>query len=100
MQASVHSDQDSRNEEEAMKLDCVLPIQGVNWSVAVLVTISWNEFQSIITKKLNVRTAEITLSYRFSSFTAAENSEVLYTQDHFQTMITKVKDFLTGKQKV
>lgn len=100
MQASVHSDQDSHNEERPLKLDCVLPIQGVNWPVVVSVTISWNQFQSIIAEKLNVRTEEITLSYRFSSFTAAENSEVLCTRDHFQTMITKAKDFLTGKRKV
>jgi len=84
----------------ALKLDCVLPIQGVNWPVVVPVTISWNEFRLTIAEELGVRTKEMTLSYRFSSFSAAENSEVLCTHDHFQTMIAKAKDFLTGKRKV
>ena len=97
---SIYSDQDSSEEEEAPKLDCVLPIQGVNWPVVVPVTISWSKFRSIVAEELGVRAEEIALSYRFSSFTAAENSEVLCTRDHFQTMVIKVKDFLTGKQKV
>lgn len=95
----IHSNEGS-DENEALKLDCVLLIQGVNWPVVVPVTIAWDEFQSIIAKKLNMRAEEITLSYKFSSFAAAENSEVLCTQDHFQTMIAKAKDFLTGKRRV
>jgi hypothetical protein len=95
------SDPDQSDDlEESLTLDCVLPIQGINYPVKVPVTISWGYFQSIIAKELNARIGEITLSYRFSSFAAAENSEALCTPGHFQNMIAKAKDFLTGKQKV
>jgi hypothetical protein len=94
-----HSGEDT-SKEEALQLDCALPIRGVNWPVAVSVTTTWNEFLSTIANKLNVGTEEITFSYRFSSFTASENSEVLCTRDNHQAMITKAKDFLTRKQRV
>lgn len=68
--------------------------------MAVPVTIPWEHFQSIIAGVLGVRAGEIKLSYRFSSFTASENAEVLCSQDHFQTMIARAKEFLTGKRKV
>lgn len=100
IEANVCSDQNSDAEEEPLKLECVVPIKGVNWPVVVPVTISWDCFQSTIADELSVGTDEIKLSYRFSSFTAAENSEVLCSRDHFRKMITKAKDFLTGKRKV
>lgn len=40
------------------------------------------------------------LSYRFSSFTAADNAEVLCSQDHFRTMIVRAKEYLMGMRKV
>ena len=101
MPRDIQSDQGvSSKEDESLNLDCVLPIKGVNWPVVVPVASSWGYFQSIVAKQLGTRIEEITLSYRFSSFTAAENSEVLCTPGHFQTMIAKAKDFLTGKRKV
>ena len=95
----THSGEDTTR-EEALQLDCALPIQGLNWPVTVPVATSWNQFLSIIAKALNVGTEEIMLSYRFSSFTASENSEVLRTRDHYQAMIARAKDFLTGKRRV
>ena len=78
----------------------MIPIQGVNWPVVVPVTISWENFQMIIADKLGASTGEIKLSYRFSSFTAADNAEVLCLKEHFQKMMAKAKEFLTGKRKV
>lgn len=100
MNANVCSDRDSTSEEELPQLEFAVPVQGVNWPVVVPVTISWDQFQSTIADKLGVSTNEIKLSYRFSSFTAAEISEVLCSRDHFQKMITRAKEFLTGKRKV
>lgn len=97
--ADAHSGEDS-SREEAPKLDCALAKDGVNYPVRVPVSTPWNEFLPIVARELGVKREEITLSYRFSSFTASENSEALRTQDHYQTMITRAKDFLTGKQKV
>ena len=94
------SDQDLALEEGPLKLECVVPINGVNWPVVVPVTISWEQFQSTIANKLGANSEEIRLSYRFSSFTAAENAEVLCSHDHFQKMMTKANEFLTGKRKV
>jgi len=78
----------------------VLQIQNLNWPVVVPVNITWKAFQSVVTEKLISEPGEIILSYRFSSFTAAENPEALGTKEHFMTVITKAKVFLTGKQKV
>jgi len=78
----------------------MVPIQGINWPVVVPVTTSWDRFQSIITSELGTSTKEIKLSYRFSSFTASDNAEVLCSHDYFQKMIAKAKEFLTGKCKV
>ena len=96
---NVHYTKDS-SDEEPLKLECVLPIRNINWPVDVPVTISWRRFQSIVAGKLNMEPEEIELSYRFSSFTAADNAEVLCSQDHFQTMVMRAKEFLTGKRKV
>ena len=41
-----------------------------------------------------------TIVLQVSSFTAADNAEVLCSQDHFQTMVMRAKEFLTGKRKV
>lgn len=54
----------------------------------------------MIAEALGARVGEIKLSYRFSSFTASENAEVLCSQDHFQKMMARAKEFLTGKRKV
>ena len=94
------SDQDPALEEGPLKLECVVPINGVNWPVVIPVTISWDQFQSTIANKLGTNSEEIRLSYRFSSFTAAENAKVLCSQDHFQKMMMKANEFLTGKRKV
>ena len=63
-------------------------------------TVTWNQFKSTIANELSTSPDEIKLSYRFSSFTATENAEVLYSQDHFQKMISKAMEFLTGRRKV
>ena len=94
------SDRDSAAEEQLPKLEFVVPIKGVNWPVKVPVTISWVNFRSIIANELGVSADEIKLSYRFSSFAAAENSEVLCSREHFENMVTKAMGFLTGKRKV
>lgn len=47
------SDEDS-SDEEPLKLECVLPIQGVNHPVNVPVTIAWDHFRSIIAGELGV----------------------------------------------
>jgi hypothetical protein len=78
----------------------VIPIQGVNWPVVVPVTILWEHFQVIVADKLGASAGEIKLSYRFSSFTAANNAEVLCLKEHFQKMMAKAKEFLTSKCKV
>ena len=96
---AVRHDEDSAN-EEPLRLECVLPIRGINWPVDVPVTISWRHFRSIVAGELNMEPDEIQLSYRFSSFTAADNAEVLCSQEHFQTMVVRAKEFLTGKRKV
>ena len=91
---------ESSREEKQLELDCVLSREGVNWPVVVPVTTTWNGFLSIIAKELEAKTEEIKLSYRFSSFTAAENSEVLCSHDHYKSMKAKAKEFLTGTRKV
>jgi hypothetical protein len=85
---------------EPLELECVIPIQGVNWPVPVPVTATWDHFKATIAHKLGTSTDEIQLSYRFSSFTATENAEVLCSQDHFQNMISKAMVFLSGRRKV
>ena len=81
------------------QLDCVLQIQNINWPVLVPVDITWKKFQSIVTEKLASEPEEMILTYRFTSFALADNVEALATKEHFKTMITKAKVFLTGKQK-
>lgn len=81
------------------QLDCVLQIQNVNWPVLVPVNITWKAFQSIVTEKLASEPEEMVLTYHFTSFALADNAEALVTEEHFKTMITKAKVFLTGKQK-
>ena len=91
---------ENTSEEERLQLDCVLAIQGVNWPVTVPITTPWSKFLLTIARELSMEIEEIRLSYQFSSFSAADKPEVLYTRDHYQNMITKAKDFLTGKKKV
>jgi len=98
-QADPPSNEDSAS-RKPLELECVLPMQGVNWPVVVPVTIPWVHFQSIVAGALGTRVGDIKLSYRFSSFTASENAEVLCSEDHFQKMMARAKEFLTGKRKV